>query len=81
MSSRLMDTHVNFMVMGESGLGKTTFIKNLTRNYDVAGDYGSDGGATSLKEFQSNPLALRTELEPMEITESSRRLMMTIQVS
>jgi septin family protein len=75
-----MDTHVNFMVLGESGLGKTTFIRNLTRNYNVSGDFGKDGGATSLSEFQFNPLALRTELEPMEIPESSRRLIMTIQV-
>ena len=78
--SRLMDTYVNFMVLGESGLGKTTFIKNLSSNYQVLDPNVHDGSSTSLKQFHSDPYSLRTLLAPMEVPESSRRLILSIQV-
>jgi hypothetical protein len=80
MPSRLADTYVNFMVIGESGLGKTTFIKNLTQSYEVEGKQAHDGSSTSLNDFQADPYCLRTVLQPMDIPESSRRLMVSIQV-
>ncbi|KAF6246111.1 Septin-domain-containing protein [Scenedesmus sp. NREL 46B-D3] len=80
MPSRLMDTYVNFMVLGESGLGKTTFIQNLTSSFRIVNGGGvQDGSCTTLSQFQADPDSLRTVLEPMEIPESSRRLMISIQ--
>ncbi|KAF6251737.1 Septin-domain-containing protein [Scenedesmus sp. NREL 46B-D3] len=75
-----MDTYVNFMVLGESGLGKTTFIQNLTSSFKIVNGGGvQDGSCTTLSQFQADPDSLRTVLEPMEIPESSRRLMISIQ--
>ncbi|KAF8067209.1 glpF [Scenedesmus sp. PABB004] len=80
MPSRLMDTYVNYMVLGESGLGKTTFIHNLTSSFKVLnGGRVADGSSTTLSQFAADPDSLKTVLEPMEIPESSRRLMITIQ--
>jgi len=39
-----------------------------------------DGSATTLSQFQADPDGLRTVLEAMDIPESSRRLMISIQV-
>jgi hypothetical protein len=39
-----------------------------------------DGSATTLSQFQADPDGLRTVLAPMDIPESSRRLMISIQV-
>jgi hypothetical protein len=67
---------------GESGLGKTTFIQNLTSSFRVVnGARVQDGSCTTLSQFQADPESLRTVLEPMDIPESSRRLMISIQVS
>jgi hypothetical protein len=66
---------------GESGLGKTTFINNLTSSFRVVnGGRVQDGSSTTLSQFQADPDSLRTVLEPMDIPESSRRLMISIQV-
>lgn len=66
---------------GESGLGKTTFIQNLTSSFRVVnGGRVQDGSCTTLSQFQADPDSLRTVLEPMDIPESSRRLMISIQV-
>jgi septin family protein len=66
---------------GESGLGKTTFIQNLTSSFRVVnGARVQDGSCTTLSQFQADPDSLRTVLEPMDIPESSRRLMISIQV-
>lgn len=76
---RLNDNYVNFMVMGDSGLGKTTFIHNLTDSYSVKAAAAADGSTTSLATFQTSPESLRTLLEPMDIPEAGRRLHVTIQ--
>lgn len=78
--SRLLPTYVNFMVLGESGLGKTTFINNLVSSFKVNNSIKvQDGSATTLSQFQADPDGLRTVLEAMDIPESSRRLMISIQ--
>eukprot|EP00878_Enallax_costatus_P014348 GHUV01015008.1.p1 GENE.GHUV01015008.1~~GHUV01015008.1.p1 ORF type:complete len:461 (+),score=142.02 GHUV01015008.1:140-1522(+) len=76
---RLLDNYVNFMVMGESGLGKTTFIRNLVSSYKTQKAQPSDGSSTSLAQFQSDPESLKTIVEPMEVREAGRRLHVTIQ--
>ncbi|WIA23027.1 hypothetical protein OEZ86_009942 [Tetradesmus obliquus] len=75
---RLLDSYVNFMVVGESGLGKTTFINNLVSSYTTTGKT-HDGSSTSLADFQSDPDRLKTVLEPMEVREAGRRLHVTVQ--
>ncbi|KAF6263399.1 Septin-domain-containing protein [Scenedesmus sp. NREL 46B-D3] len=75
---RLLDSYVNFMVVGESGLGKTTFINNLVSSYVTTGKT-HDGSSTSLADFQSDPDRLKTVLEPMEVREAGRRLHVTVQ--
>jgi septin family protein len=66
---------------GESGLGKTTFINNLVSSFKVVSAHKvQDGSATSLHQFTADPASLRTVLEPLDIPESSRRLLVTIQV-
>jgi hypothetical protein len=66
---------------GESGLGKTSFINNLISSFAVT-KHGkqNDGCATSMVRFQADPASLRTVLEPMDIPESSRRLIIALQV-
>lgn len=76
---RLLDNYVNFMVMGESGLGKTTFIHNLVNSYKTQKAQPSDGSSTSLAQFQSDPDSLKTILDPMEVREAGRRLHVTVQ--
>lgn len=62
-------------------MGKTTFIRNLTSSFKVVnGGKVHDGSSTTLSQFQADPESLRTVLEPMDIPESSRRLMISIQV-
>lgn len=39
-----------------------------------------DGSATTLSQFQADPDGLRTVLAPMDIPESSRKLMISVQV-
>lgn len=75
---RAFDT---FCSAGETGLGKTTFIENLTSSFKLAiAGPPNDGAATSMQQFSSNPTSLRTVLEPMDISECSRRLYIAIQV-
>lgn len=70
------------LMVGESGLGKTTFISNLVSSFKVANVAKvQDGSATTLSQFQADPDSLRTVLESMDIPESSRKLMISIQVS
>jgi septin family protein len=70
------------LLAGESGLGKTTFINNLTSSFKVSNSNPvQDGSATTLSQFQADPDGLRTVLAPMDIPESSRRLMISVQVS
>ncbi|KAF6251736.1 hypothetical protein COO60DRAFT_592665 [Scenedesmus sp. NREL 46B-D3] len=77
--SRWLDTHVNYMVLGESGLGKTTFINNAISSYEVANPARNQDGSTSLSQFQADPHSLRTVLEPMMVPECSRRVIISIQ--
>ncbi|WIA23940.1 hypothetical protein OEZ85_013580 [Tetradesmus obliquus] len=76
---RLLDNYINFMVMGESGLGKTTFINNLVSSYRTTRGQPHDGSTTSLSAFQADPDSLKTVLEPMEVSEAGRRLHVTVQ--
>lgn len=65
---------------GESGLGKTTFIENMTRSYNVVSGSVEKVSSTPLALFESDPSSLRTVLAPMTVPESSRRLLISIQV-
>jgi hypothetical protein len=65
---------------GESGLGKTTFISNITNSYKMQHAGRLDGGATLLSHFMAEPDSLRTVLAPMAVPECSRRVRISIQV-
>jgi hypothetical protein len=66
---------------GENGLGKTTFIKNLTSSFTVTkAPADSKDVFTNLSTFIEEAESLKTVLEPMEIPESSRRLLVSFQV-
>ncbi|WIA12746.1 hypothetical protein OEZ85_006381 [Tetradesmus obliquus] len=78
--SRWLDTYVNYMVLGESGLGKTTFINNLISSYAVSTPARiQDSNTTTLSQFQGDSESLRTVLEPMMVPECSRRVIISIQ--
>lgn len=75
---RLLDSHVNLMVLGESGLGKTTFIRNLVASFSAT-TKPHDGTSTSLADFMANPQKLTTRLAPMDIVKAGRRLHLSVQ--
>ncbi|KAK9831587.1 hypothetical protein WJX74_001509 [Apatococcus lobatus] len=55
--------HVNLLVVGVSGLGKTTFIRQLFQDFQTKAVLPHDGSATSMSQFQSDPASLCTHLE------------------
>jgi septin 7 len=59
-----VERYMKILVVGESGLGKTTFIKNIFASYaqDANLKVNDVPGATSKEEFVNNPEKLMTEI-------------------
>lgn len=77
------DIHLNLLLLGESGLGKTTFIYQLLHSYAPAGAdirKGHDGSSTTMDQFKRDPSSLCTELRPVHIPDKNLRLLMKLQV-
>lgn len=80
----LTDMNLKVMLMGESGLGKTTFATQLLHSFAAAGTQltpGLDGGKTIMERFKTDPDSLCTKLEGLLIPEAQIRLHIKVQVS
>ena len=55
--------HVNLLVVGASGLGKTTFIRHVFEDYQSEGFQPNDGSVTCMEDFQKDPARFCTHLE------------------
>ncbi|KAK9863186.1 hypothetical protein WJX84_012049 [Apatococcus fuscideae] len=55
--------HVNLMVVGASGLGKTTFIRHVFEDYQSQDFQPNDGSITRMEDFETDPASLCTHLE------------------
>lgn len=54
--------HVNLLVVGASGLGKTTFIQQMFQDLQSDDFTPHDGSATRMEDFAANPERLCTHL-------------------
>ena len=62
--------HVNLLVIGQSGLGKTTFIKHMFEDYQSADFQPHDGSSTRMEDFDADPARLCTHLDESVLTEN-----------
>ncbi|KAF6261998.1 Septin-domain-containing protein [Scenedesmus sp. NREL 46B-D3] len=78
-------TYVNVMLYGESGLGKTTCIRNLIGSWPVqrcgAAFSAVPGTKTSLEQFRRDPSSLRIELQPIRDNTSNLEMHFSFQVN
>lgn len=74
-------TNINVMLYGESGLGKTTCIKNLIGNWEVEkmGLAFEKSGRTPAELFKENPDNLKIKLRPLRSEEANRDLLISFQ--
>lgn len=76
---KIVDKYVNLLVVGESGLGKTTFIRNcfadlLNEDFDLL-----DASWGSMTEFKDSPSVFCTHLPAIEVPEALIRLRYSVQ--
>ena len=76
---KIVDKYVNLLVVGESGLGKTTFIRNcfadlLNEDFDLL-----DASWGSMSEFKDSPSVFCTHLPAIEVPEALIRLRYSVQ--
>lgn len=76
---KIADKYVNLLVVGESGLGKTTFIRNCFS--DLLNDEFEllDASWGSMKEFKESPSVYCTHLPAIEVPEALIRLHYSVQ--
>ncbi|WIA22604.1 hypothetical protein OEZ86_009587 [Tetradesmus obliquus] len=84
MVSLAYPTYVNIMLYGESGLGKTTCIRNLIGSWLVqrcgSGFSAATAGAkTSLSAFRADPDSLRIQLAPIRDATSNLEMHFSFQ--
>lgn len=76
---KIAEKYVNLLVVGESGLGKTTFIRNcfsdlLHEDFEL-----SDASWGSMTEFKDSPSVFCTHLPAIEVPEALIRLRYSVQ--
>ena len=76
---KIAEKYVNLLVVGESGLGKTTFIRNcfsdlLHEDFEL-----SDASWGSMTEFKDSPSIFCTHLPAIEVPEALIRLRYSVQ--
>ena len=71
---RRENIHVNILVVGACGLGKTTFIRQLFQDFQSKEFEPHDGSASSLEDIVRDPAALCTHLEESVPTENEEYL-------
>lgn len=76
---KIADKYVNLLVVGESGLGKTTFIRNcfadlLNEDFELL-----DASWGSMTEFKDSPSVFCTHLPAIEVPEALIRLRYSVQ--
>ena len=76
---KIADKYVNLLIVGESGLGKTTFIRNcfsdlLHEDFEL-----SDASWGSMTEFKDSPSVFCTHLPAIEVPEALIRLRYSVQ--
>lgn len=76
---KIADKYVNLLIVGESGLGKTTFIRNcfsdlLHEDFEL-----SDASWGSMTDFKDSPSVLCTHLPAIEVPEALIRLRYSVQ--
>ena len=79
MPPKIADKYVNLLVVGESGLGKTTFIRNcfadlLNEDFELL-----DASWGSMTEFKDSPSVFCTHLPAIEVPEALIRLRYSVQ--
>lgn len=57
------DVHLNLLLVGDNGLGKTTFIRRFLEEYKV--EEGQDPSSARLEEFMEHPLKFCTKMGPI----------------
>lgn len=76
---KIAEKYVNLLVVGESGLGKTTFIRNcfsdlLHEDFEL-----SDASWGSMTDFKDSPSIFCTHLPAIEVPEALIRLRYSVQ--
>ena len=62
--------HLNILVIGQSGLGKTTFIKQRFEDYQSTEFLPHDGSSTRMEDFAANPGSLCSHVNESVLTEN-----------
>ena len=76
---KIAEKYVNLLVVGESGLGKTTFIRNCFSDL-LHDDFElSDASWGSMTEFKDSPSVFCTHLPAIEVPEALIRLRYSVQ--
>ena len=76
---KIAEKYVNLLVVGESGLGKTTFIRNCFSDL-LHDDFElSDASWGSMTEFKDSPSIFCTHLPAIEVPEALIRLRYSVQ--
>ena len=73
------EKYVNLLVVGESGLGKTTFIRNCFSDFLHEEFELSDASWGSMTKFKNSPSAFCTHLPAIEVPEALIRLRYSVQ--
>lgn len=76
---KIIDRYVNLLVVGESGLGKTTFVKNCFADLSQEAFELRDASGATMQEFRDDPDTFCTRLPPIEVPEALIRLHYSVQ--